>query len=276
MTKRAMIVAPARPCGTSRTANVWMAPGAKPTRDGKERKSSARAEAESLFKKPSAQDEARRNVVRHADAEGEWIRSDSPVKKRVAADAVTVLAAAKRALAIAVDAAANLLATDPPATGLSGIAPAKMATAPVGIDLHAQQRALVIAPHAATNPSVTVRSVTGLAKTAIARAATVRVARRVLAIVPRVVKSHSANARSVTSPAKTGIVHAATGLSGTSPEAVNRAAGPHRASRPLASQASVANAPVFRARVKAPVAMAPAAAGRAAKARVANLLVAGE
>jgi 23S rRNA pseudouridine2605 synthase len=69
---------PRPPAGTSRTANVWMAPGAKPTRDGKERKSSARAEAESLFKKPSAQDEARRNVVRHADAEGEWIRSDSP------------------------------------------------------------------------------------------------------------------------------------------------------------------------------------------------------
>ncbi|KAA3508385.1 pseudouridine synthase [Rhizobium rhizogenes] len=70
---------PARPpAGTSRTANVWMAPGAKPTRDGKERKFSARAEAESLFKKPSAQAEARRNVVRHADSEGEWIRSDSP------------------------------------------------------------------------------------------------------------------------------------------------------------------------------------------------------
>ncbi|AVH40791.1 pseudouridine synthase [Agrobacterium tumefaciens] len=69
---------PRQAAGTSRTANVWMAPGARPTRDGKERKSSARAEAENLFKKPSAQDEARRNVVRHADAEGEWIRSDSP------------------------------------------------------------------------------------------------------------------------------------------------------------------------------------------------------
>ncbi len=64
------------PAGTSRTANVWMAPGAKPTRDGKERKSSARAEAESVFKKPSAQDEARRSVVRHADDQGEWIRSE--------------------------------------------------------------------------------------------------------------------------------------------------------------------------------------------------------
>ncbi|NWJ24965.1 pseudouridine synthase [Rhizobium sp. RM] len=64
------------PSGSSRTANVWMAPGAKPTRDGKARKS-VRAEAESLFKKPSAQAEARRNVVRHADDEGEWIRSDS-------------------------------------------------------------------------------------------------------------------------------------------------------------------------------------------------------
>jgi len=67
---------PRQPAGTSRTANVWMAPGAKPTRDGKERKSSARAEAESLFKKPSAQAEARRSVVRHADDEGEWIRSE--------------------------------------------------------------------------------------------------------------------------------------------------------------------------------------------------------
>ncbi|MGG2476550.1 pseudouridine synthase, partial [Rhizobium sp. BR5] len=66
---------PRQPAGTSRTANVWMAPGAKPTRDGKERKSFVRAEAESLFKKPSAQAEARRSVVRHADAEGEWIRS---------------------------------------------------------------------------------------------------------------------------------------------------------------------------------------------------------
>jgi 23S rRNA pseudouridine2605 synthase len=70
---------PSRPAlGSSRTANVWMAPGAKPTRDGKARKTSARAEAESLFKQPSAQEEARRSVVRHADAEGEWIRSDSP------------------------------------------------------------------------------------------------------------------------------------------------------------------------------------------------------
>lgn len=67
---------PRQPAGTSRTANVWMAPGARPTRDGKERKSSARAEAESLFKKPSAQDEARRSLVRHADEEGEWIRSE--------------------------------------------------------------------------------------------------------------------------------------------------------------------------------------------------------
>lgn len=65
------------PLGSNRTANVWMAPGAKPTRDGKARKLSARAEAESVFKQPSAQAEARRAVVRHADDEGEWIRSDS-------------------------------------------------------------------------------------------------------------------------------------------------------------------------------------------------------
>ncbi|WHA40720.1 pseudouridine synthase [Agrobacterium larrymoorei] len=66
------------PLGSNRTANVWMAPGAKPTRDGKARKLSARAEAESLFKKPSAQAEARRAIVKHNDDEGSWIRSDSP------------------------------------------------------------------------------------------------------------------------------------------------------------------------------------------------------
>ncbi len=63
------------PMGTSRTANVWMAPGARPTADGKERKSSARAEAEQLFKKPVESD--RRVVVnRTSDEDGDWIRAD--------------------------------------------------------------------------------------------------------------------------------------------------------------------------------------------------------
>lgn len=66
------------PMGSNRTANVWMAPGAKPTRDGKERKS-IRAEAESVFK-PSAEADARRAIVRHRDDEGEWIRADKPAQ----------------------------------------------------------------------------------------------------------------------------------------------------------------------------------------------------
>ncbi|XUY27262.1 pseudouridine synthase [Agrobacterium sp. rho-8.1] len=66
------------PMGSNRTANVWMAPGAKPTRDGKERKS-VRAEAESVFK-PSAEADARRAIVRHRDGDGEWIRADKPAQ----------------------------------------------------------------------------------------------------------------------------------------------------------------------------------------------------
>ncbi|KQO78873.1 pseudouridine synthase [Rhizobium sp. Leaf262] len=70
---------PKRPqMGSNRTANVWMAPGAKPTRDGKERKS-VRAEAESVFK-PSAEADARRAIVRHRDVDGEWIRADKPAQ----------------------------------------------------------------------------------------------------------------------------------------------------------------------------------------------------
>ncbi|NTF06554.1 pseudouridine synthase [Agrobacterium rubi] len=70
---------PKRPqMGSNRTANVWMAPGARPTRDGKERKS-VRAEAESVFK-PSAEADARRAIVRHRDGDGEWIRADKPAQ----------------------------------------------------------------------------------------------------------------------------------------------------------------------------------------------------
>lgn len=71
---------PKRPAmGSNRTANVWMAPGARPTRDGKERKS-VRAEAETVFKKPSAEADARRAIVRHRDQDGEWIRADKPAQ----------------------------------------------------------------------------------------------------------------------------------------------------------------------------------------------------
>ncbi len=66
------------PMGSNRTANVWMAPGARPTRDGKERKS-VRTEAESVFK-PSAEADARRAIVRHRDGDGEWIRADKPAQ----------------------------------------------------------------------------------------------------------------------------------------------------------------------------------------------------
>lgn len=156
---------PRQAAGTSRTANVWMAPGARPTRDGKERKSSARAEAENLFKKPSAQDEARRNVVRHADAEGEWIRSDSPAKKKVVADVATVRVA-KRASVIVVGAAESRSATGHSATGR-----VKRAT------VRAVRRASATARHAAANLSATVRSVTSRAKRVTARAATAHVAK---------------------------------------------------------------------------------------------------
>jgi 23S rRNA pseudouridine2605 synthase len=66
------------PMGTSRTANVWMAPGARPTADGKERTSSARAKAEELFKKPSAENERRAAITRATDEDGDWIRADGP------------------------------------------------------------------------------------------------------------------------------------------------------------------------------------------------------
>jgi 23S rRNA pseudouridine2605 synthase len=70
------------PMGTSRTANVWMAPGARPTADGKERKSSARAEAEQLFKKQPVESDRRVVVNRTSDDDGEWIRADeAPVNR---------------------------------------------------------------------------------------------------------------------------------------------------------------------------------------------------
>ncbi|SFB08154.1 23S rRNA pseudouridine2605 synthase [Rhizobium sp. NFR07] len=68
------------PMGTSRTTNVWMAPGARPTTDDRGRKTSARAEAEQLFKKPAPENDRRVVVNRAADEEGDWIRADGPDK----------------------------------------------------------------------------------------------------------------------------------------------------------------------------------------------------
>ena len=68
------------PMGTSRTTNVWMAPGARPTADGKAQKTSARAEAERLFDKPKPQSE-RRVVVNRAEDDSDWIRAEAPVRR---------------------------------------------------------------------------------------------------------------------------------------------------------------------------------------------------
>ncbi|MDO1581174.1 pseudouridine synthase [Rhizobium oryzicola] len=71
---------PKRPAmGTSRTANVWMAPGARPTVDGKG-KQSARAEAERLFSK-APEENTRRVTVNRVEDDGEWIRSESPIRR---------------------------------------------------------------------------------------------------------------------------------------------------------------------------------------------------
>ena len=64
------------PMGTNRTANVWMAPGARPTTESKTQKSSARAEAEQLFKKPTPENDRRVVINRTSDEEGEWIRAE--------------------------------------------------------------------------------------------------------------------------------------------------------------------------------------------------------
>jgi 23S rRNA pseudouridine2605 synthase len=64
------------PMGTSRTANVWMAPGARPTADVKG-KSSARAEAERLFAK-GTDDPSLRVQVTRVEGDSDWIRADEP------------------------------------------------------------------------------------------------------------------------------------------------------------------------------------------------------
>lgn len=68
------------PMGTSRTANVWMAPGARPTADGAGAKKSARAEAERLFNKDAAKDE-RRVTVNRVKGDSDWIRAEEPAPR---------------------------------------------------------------------------------------------------------------------------------------------------------------------------------------------------
>lgn len=68
------------PMGTSRTANVWMAPGARPTADGSGAKKSARAEAERLFSKDTAKDE-RRVTVNRVKGDSDWIRAEEPANE---------------------------------------------------------------------------------------------------------------------------------------------------------------------------------------------------
>ena len=67
------------PMGTSRTANVWMAPGARPTPESKAKKSSARAQAEHLFDRPKPVND-RRVVVNRVEGDDDWIRADAPAQ----------------------------------------------------------------------------------------------------------------------------------------------------------------------------------------------------
>ncbi len=67
------------PLGTTRTANVWMAPGARPTVGGKTSKASARSEAEQLFRKDAGSE--RRVVVNRAEDDRDWIRSEEPARR---------------------------------------------------------------------------------------------------------------------------------------------------------------------------------------------------
>ncbi|TNM65974.1 pseudouridine synthase [Aliirhizobium smilacinae] len=68
------------PMGTSRTANVWMAPGARPTTDDTGRKVTARAQAEQLFKKPAPEND-RRVVVNRVKEDSDWIRGEDQPEK---------------------------------------------------------------------------------------------------------------------------------------------------------------------------------------------------
>tara|TARA_R110002020_G_scaffold25957_3_gene84038 strand:+ start:2451 stop:4706 length:2256 start_codon:yes stop_codon:yes gene_type:complete len=69
------------PLGTTRTANVWMAPGARPTTDAKGKRTSARADAERLFEKPKPQND-RPIVVNRVAEDRDWIRGeDAPARE---------------------------------------------------------------------------------------------------------------------------------------------------------------------------------------------------
>ncbi|HEV7435602.1 MAG TPA: pseudouridine synthase [Pseudorhizobium sp.] len=69
------------PMGTTRTANVWMAPGARPTTDVKEKRTSARADAERLFEKPKPHND-RQVVINRVAEDRDWIRGeDAPARR---------------------------------------------------------------------------------------------------------------------------------------------------------------------------------------------------
>ncbi|MCO5733189.1 pseudouridine synthase [Rhizobium sp. SSA_523] len=69
------------PLGTSRTANVWMAPGARPTADGGTKKS-ARAEAERLFNKGGEPERRTSSIpINRVEGDSDWIRAEAPVRR---------------------------------------------------------------------------------------------------------------------------------------------------------------------------------------------------
>ncbi|TRL39270.1 pseudouridine synthase, partial [Rhizobium straminoryzae] len=69
------------PLGTARTANVWMAPGARPTADGGAKKS-ARAEAERLFSKGGEAPRRASSVnVNRVEGDSDWIRAEAPARR---------------------------------------------------------------------------------------------------------------------------------------------------------------------------------------------------
>ncbi|WP_165215158.1 pseudouridine synthase [Affinirhizobium pseudoryzae] len=69
------------PMGTSRTTNVWMAPGARPTADAGTKKS-ARAEAERLFhKEPEPQRRTSSVPINRVEGDSDWIRAEAPPRR---------------------------------------------------------------------------------------------------------------------------------------------------------------------------------------------------
>ncbi|MBP1850451.1 pseudouridine synthase [Rhizobium halophytocola] len=71
-----------KPFGTSRTANVWMAPGARPMGEKKAAKVAARPNRPERDERPAVRpNELRVTVARARDEDGEWIRAEGPDKK---------------------------------------------------------------------------------------------------------------------------------------------------------------------------------------------------